>query len=166
MNVFKTTLIAAALATAGFAGNAAAATDDESFQVTITITESCQINSASNIAFADKARSSAGAITANGTLSVTCTPNTSFQIGLSNGNYYSGGNRQMAFGTNRVAYNLYSNAALSQNWGQNWGTADVVSGTGTGSAQAITVYGRVDGDANVNVPAGVYSDTVVATINY
>jgi len=166
MNLFKTTLIATALAGACFTGNATAGTDDESFQVTITITESCAINSASNITFADKARSSGGAVTANGTLSVTCTPNTSYQIGLSNGNYYANSSRQMAFGTNRVAYSLYNDAAMTQNWGQNWGTTDVVAGTGTGSAVPITVYGRVEGDANVNVPAGVYSDTVVATIAY
>jgi spore coat protein U-like protein len=164
MNMFKTTLIAAALASAGFAGNAAAATDDENFQVTITITESCQINSASNIAFADKARSSTADISASGSLSVTCTPNTSYKIGLSNGSNYSS-SRRMANGANFVSYGLFRDAAFAQAWGT-LASADTLAGTGTGNPVTIPVYALVAGGANVNVPAGNYSDTVVATIEY
>ena len=51
MNVFKTTLIAAALATAGFAGNAAAADLTDTFDVRITILETCNVLTASDINF-------------------------------------------------------------------------------------------------------------------
>ena len=51
MNVFKTTLIAAALATTGFAGNAAAADLTDTFDVRITILETCNVLTASDINF-------------------------------------------------------------------------------------------------------------------
>jgi len=165
MNLFKTTLLASVVAAAGV-GTAQAAQHTESFQVTITITESCTINSASNVDFGDKVRSSAGDVTANGTINVTCTPGTAYQIGLSNGDYYASGSRRMAGTGGFVPYNLYLDGAMTQNWGQNWGTADVASGIGDGSAQPYTVFGRVSGSGNVNVPAGVYSDTIIATVAY
>ncbi|WP_409528142.1 spore coat protein U domain-containing protein [Rhizobium sp.] len=40
----------------------------------------------------------------------------------------------------------------------------MVTGTGTGSPQTLTVYGRVPAQ---NTPApGTYSDTVVVTVSY
>jgi spore coat protein U-like protein len=58
---------------------------------------------------------------------------------------------------------MYSDAARTVNWG-NTPATDTVSGTGNGSAQSLTVYGRVPTQATP-APAS-YSDTVTVTINY
>ncbi|MBS0432870.1 MAG: spore coat protein U domain-containing protein, partial [Proteobacteria bacterium] len=48
-------------------------------------------------------------------------------------------------------------------WGNTIGTNTVAS-TGTGSAQAFTVYGQVP--AQTTPPAAVYNDTVNVTVTY
>jgi spore coat protein U-like protein len=62
-----------------------------------------------------------------------------------------------------IPYQLFSNAARTQNWGNTAGTG--VNGTGTGSAVDHTVYGRVPAQA-VAPQAGAYSDTVTVTVVY
>jgi len=65
--------------------------------------------------------------------------------------------------SNYVQYELYSDSARSQRWG-NTLDIDTVNNTGTGSSQSLTVYGRVP--APQSVPSGDYSDTVTVTITY
>ena len=48
-------------------------------------------------------------------------------------------------------------------WGTTIGT-DTVTGTGNGTAQAITVYGRVP--PQTTPPAATYNDTVNVTVTY
>jgi spore coat protein U-like protein len=64
--------------------------------------------------------------------------------------------------TDYLTYELYQNSAHSTVWGNTSGTG--VANTGNGTQQSITVYGTVD--AGQNVPAGSYSDTVVATVSF
>src|SRR5690348_15641269 len=80
MNVFKSTLIAAALVAAGVAGNADAATANSNFQVKINITESCSFSStgASDVDFGNKARMSTGNVDTTGILVVNCTQGTTY----------------------------------------------------------------------------------------
>ena len=110
-----------------------------------------------------------GDITANvdqtSTIGLTCTGRTVWKLGLDNGANASGTVRRMRQGTSSsyVPYELYSDAARTQRWGGTVGT-DTVNGTGTGSAQSVTVYGRVPAP---QVPApGSYSDTITVTITY
>ena len=169
MNMFKNTLIATALVAAGFAGNASAATANTSFQVRINITESCAFSTtgASDVDFGDKARSSAGNADTTGTLVVNCTQGTPFNIGLNAGTYVGAtvSTRRMSNGANSIPYTLYRDSNRTLNWGNTIST-DTQAGTGTGNNQSISVYGRVAGGAAVNVPAGVYTDTIQATITY
>lgn len=68
-----------------------------------------------------------------------------------------------AAGTAFIRYGLFRNAARNQAWGATLGT-NTVGGTGTGSAQNLTVYGRVPAQAT---PAGgSYEDNVVMTLTY
>lgn len=168
MTLFKRTLIAAALATACVAGPASAATDTTDIQVTITITESCTFETGGDdVEFGQKARSSAGDVTATGSLIVNCTTGTPYTIALNEGaNGASVTSRLMkrSSGTETIPYSLYRDAAMTQNWGN--GTSDVQGGTGNGTDQSIPVYGRVLGSSNVNVPAGSYADTITATVTY
>jgi spore coat protein U-like protein len=69
----------------------------------------------------------------------------------------------MTAGGATVGYALYSNAGRTTNWGNTVGT-DTVSGTGNGTGQALTVYGRVPPQST---PApGAYSDTITVTVTY
>lgn len=169
MNLFNKTLIAAALATAGVAAPAFAATDTAQFQVQIVITESCDIQavSASNIDFQTQARGTGAPVDAQGTLQVNCTSGTPYTIGLnaganSTGATASADNRRMANGTSFVPYGLYRDAGRTLFWGNVIGT-DTVAGTGNAGNQSIPVFGRVP---STNAPAGTYVDTVIATVTY
>ena len=71
--------------------------------------------------------------------------------------------RCMQSGAAQLTYALYRDAARTLNWGNTVGT-DTLAGTGTGSAQASTVYGRI---AAGQLPApGGYVDTITATITF
>ena len=81
-------------------------------------------------------------------LTLTCLKNTAFQVGLNNGqnNPAATTTRRMATtignSTYYLPYELYRDPARSQRWG-NTLTVDTASSTGTGSAQQLTIYGRV-----------------------
>jgi spore coat protein U-like protein len=66
-------------------------------------------------------------------------------------------------GTSLLAYSLFSNPAMSINWGQTIG-ANTVIGTGTGVQQSLTVYGQIPAGQVVN--PGSYTDTITATVTY
>ena len=69
----------------------------------------------------------------------------------------------MANGAQTITYGLYQDAARSNPWGNTIGT-NTAAGTGTGSNQALTVYGRVG--AQTTPSRGTYSDSVVVTVTY
>lgn len=102
-------------------------------------------------------------VDANGGLGVTCTPGTAYTVGLNNGLSGTGPTaRRMMLGSRSVVYGLYKDAARSQPWGNSGGT--LTSGTGAGTAQNLTVYGRVP--AQTTPSPGTYTDTVVVTVTY
>lgn len=97
------------------------------------------------------------------TVSVTCTNSTPYTVGLDAG--LSGGGvttRAMKNGAVLLNYALYSDAGHTTNWGNS--TGSWVSGTGSGSAQPLTVYGQVA--AGQYVTPGAYADTITATVTY
>lgn len=65
--------------------------------------------------------------------------------------------------TNLLTYKLYSDAGRTTVWGATFGTG-LATAVWTSSTvpQTLTVYGTID--ANQDVPAGSYTDSVVATI--
>lgn len=95
---------------------------------------------------------------------VACTQGIPYALGLGNGN---NGNaptaRAMSNGTAAVRYGIYKNPARTMPWGANQGT-DTVQGTGSGTIQNHTAYGRVPAQSTP-VP-GTYRDTVVVTVTY
>ena len=141
---------------------AVAATVTTTFGVTATVQATCLV-SATAMAFGTYT-----GVVANSTstVSVTCTNTTPYNVGLSAG---------LATGATVIArkmtgpasallgYALFSDAARTVNWGQTVGT-DTVTGTGNGSAQAITVYGQTA--ATQFVAPGAYTDTITATVTY
>jgi spore coat protein U-like protein len=142
---------------------AISATDTATFAVSASIVAGCGIT-ASPLAF--------GAYTGVQTdvetsLSVNCTNTTAYSVGLGAGT--SGGTataRQMQMtGTPAIKlfYALYSDLARTINWGDTGGTG-LSTGTGSGSAQVIPVYGRMA--AGQLSPPGTYADTITATVTF
>lgn len=152
-------------ASALFAGPAFAQTATTQFNVQITITAECLINSATDLNFGSPGVIAAD-IDATSTITVQCTNGTPYDIGLDAG---AGTGATVAArlmtgpGSETVTYSLYTDAAHSDVWGNTIAT-DTVTGTGTGSAQAFTVFGQVQ--AQSTPAAGVYNDTVTVTVTY
>ncbi len=98
-------------------------------------------------------------------LTTTCSAATPYTIGLDGGNAGASDptRRKMSYGGSQITYGLYQNTARSQPWGSTNGT-NTVSGTGSGSGQPITVYGRVP--AQTTPAPGTYSDSIIATLTY
>ncbi len=74
-------------------------------------------------------------------------------------------NRRMAAGANLLNYNIYTTTARTTVWGDGTSSTSAITGTGSGTAQSVTVYGRVT-SGQTSVPAGSYSDTVAVTVTY
>lgn len=162
---FKLSVLLLALA---FAGSAFADSTTGTMTVTANIPASCTVNNAT-LAFGNYDPVSAN-VTApldqQVALNWNCTNTTPAHIRLGQGTNPALTStdliplRQMANGTNMLAYFLYSDTGRSTVWENNTGVAV----TGSGVAQNSNVYGRVTGGQNV--PAGSYTDSVVITLSY
>ena len=96
-------------------------------------------------------------------IGLVCTGRTAWQIGLDNGLNASGTVRRMrSAGGQFVSYELYRDSPRSLRWGSTLAT-DTLTGTGSGTAQSLTVYGRVAPQAPT---VGTYSDTITVTVTY
>jgi len=162
--------VAAALALGGglVASNGYAATETASLAVSASITNACTI-STTPLAFGLYVSGPGNvAKDGTGTVTTTCTTGASNTVTLGQGANIAGGStdavplRQMADGTNRLAYSLYQDAGRTTVWGNTTPTG--VTGTGTGSAVQLTVFGQIP--AGQSKPAGTYADTVVATVTF
>lgn len=99
-------------------------------------------------------------------IQVRCTLGTSYNVGLGLGTYVSGSTRRLRHATDNT---VYMNYELYQSDGTTvWqapGQAGVVSGTGTGLSQNLTVVGKIP-SAQWSVKQGNYSDSVVITVTF
>lgn len=140
-----------------------AATTTTTFNVSLTITSSCSV-SATAMGFGSTGLISAN-IDATSTVTVTCTNTTAYNVGLDAGNGAGAtvATRKMTSGGATIDYTLYQDAGRTTVWGETNGV-DTVGGTGNGSGQAITVYGRVPSQSTP-APA-TYSDTITVTVTY
>lgn len=164
-------LASAILIAAGSAAPAMAGTATSNLTVSSDVPNNCTI-SAGSISFGSYDPISANYNTdasGTGTVTVTCTSGTSATIKLGQGSNADPAStdaipmrRLKDAGTNRLSYGLYRDNIHTQIWGNTAGTG--VAYSGTGNAQAMTVFGLIA--AGQNVPAGSYSDTVVAEISF
>lgn len=135
------------------------------FNVQMTITSDCQINSAGNLDFG-----STGVIAGNrdaaNSIVVQCTSGTPYHVGLNEG---LGAGATVASrvmtgpSSSTIGYSLYTDAARSLVWGNTVNT-NTMSASGNGAAQTYTVYGRVP--LQDTPAAGTYTDTVTVTLTY
>jgi spore coat protein U-like protein len=158
-----TAALAACFLTA-WAGSSQAASTTSTFTTQVAITATCTINSASTLDFGTQ-----GVLAANvdqtSTIQVTCTNTTPYNIGLNAGTG-SGATvavRKLTSGGATVNYSLYSDSGRATVWGNTVST-DTVAGTGNGSAQSYTVYGRIP--AQTTPAPGNYTDTITVTVTY
>ena len=144
------------------AAHASSTTD--SFDVTATVISSCSVI-AQDLTFGNYDPVSSTPLDAATTMAVTCTNGTAYQValGLGSGAGATTTTRYMTNGANKLGYTLYRDSNRTLLWGQSAGT-DTLSGTGTGAAATINVYGRV-AIAQTAI-AGAYQDTIVVTVSW
>ncbi len=159
----KSAILAASLGLVAIPA-AHAATATGSLNLSITISATCSVVSATAIDFGTMSAIAAN-VDQTSTLTVNCSSTTPYNIGLSagGGSGATVATRKMTSGANTINYTLYRDAARTQVWGTTIGT-DTATGTGTGANQAVTIYGRVPSQAVP--PPGTYTDTVTVTVTY
>ena len=163
---FKPAIALVLLAGSPLLGVSAYAADaTSSMEVGATVSNSCAI-STTPIAFGAYDAVTKAQVNATGSVTVTCTLGAATSVKLDQGLNIGGGStlavpvRQMASGANLLPYALSTETTMATVWEGLTGVAY----TGTGVADVMTVYGRID--AGRNVPAGTYADTVVATVTF
>jgi len=131
------------------------------FTVTANVISQCSV-SATTLNFG-----TVGLLLANtdltSTLTVQCASGVAYQVGLDNGQHASGTTRRMTGPGGLINYELYRNSTRTQRWGATLNT-DTVVGSGNGSNQGLTVYGRVPPQTTPS--AGTYNDTITVTVTY
>ena len=164
----RAALAGAAFAAATFASAtpAMAGTASGSLSVTATVTANCTVSTTA-LAFGSVNTISGSNVDSTGGLTITCTNGAAWSAsaGVGSGTGASFANRKMAAGANLLNYNIYTTPARTIVWGDGTSSTAAITGTGTGGAQSVTVYGRV-ASGQTSVPAGSYADTVAVTITY
>jgi spore coat protein U-like protein len=159
-------LVAGTCAAALGATPALADSKQTSLGVSATVNANCTV-SANAVGFGDVDTLSASAVNGSGSVVVTCTNGTGWtaaaDIGAGSGATFA--TRRMTVSGNTLNYTLYRDSGRTQVWGDGTGSTFTVAGTGSGSAQTITVYGQIPGGQS-SAPAGLYTDTVGVTITY
>ena len=157
-------IMMAAGAAALSASPAFAATDTDDMLVTATVIDSCTVT-ASPMAFGTLTTLGSANIDSSATIALACTPDAAYDVSLDSGlNAGGGSQRQLVNGadaTQRIDYDVYSNAARTTAWN----TTATVTGTATGGVATLTAYGRIPASATA-VTAGSYSDSVTVTVTF
>ncbi|MBI1866762.1 MAG: spore coat U domain-containing protein [Methylocystis sp.] len=148
----------------GSGGAYATTTVTSTFQSRVTIAATCVIGGASTLDFG-----SPGVLGSNvdqtSTIQVTCTNSTAFNIGLDKGtNGASVTTRLMkGSGSETIQYSLFTDSSRLLNWG-NTAPTDTDNGTGSGSSQSFTVYGRIP--IQTTPSPDTYTDTITVAVTY
>lgn len=151
--------------------DALAGSSSANMSVSASVTNSCTISAAAMSfgAYDPGVANASTPLDASAQLTVQCTLDAATNIQLGQGSNADTGStdaaplRRLSDGAGHfLSYALDQDASHSTAWGNTAGTG--VSHTGTGAAVQISVYGRIA--QAQNVPAGSFSDSVLATINF
>jgi len=143
--------------------NLLASTAPTTFNATANVPTTCSVTT-NDLNFG-----TVGALTAvkdsSTTLSPLCTNGTPYSIGLNGGLSLATDptQRKMTKLTEFVLYGLYRNSARTLPFGNTIGV-NTLAGTGSGLAQSVPVYGRIQPQTTPS--PGVYNDTIVVTLTY
>lgn len=161
-------LLATSLVIVGSQIPAHAATESDPFTVSANISVSCTI-SAGDMAFGNYDPGSGVDAAVTGSIDVNCTNGMPYAVTVNPGVYSSSYNcvsldrrlynsTALAF----VNYELFSDAAYTSPLGCD--ASNDIDGVGTGSAQALAVYGRLP--VAQSFQPGLYEDTLTATVTF
>ncbi|WP_420427510.1 spore coat U domain-containing protein [Algiphilus sp.] len=147
--------------------SAALAQTSDTFNVTITLQDACELSTAptdldfGTVNLLNQDYDAASAIY------VTCTEGAAFTLSLDDGANPDATSRRMENGGNLVSYRLYSDSGRTTLWGDGTTFGSTTGGTGTGVEQTVDVFGRVANADNASTPpAGAYSDIVTVTVTF
>ncbi|MBA4242276.1 MAG: spore coat protein, partial [Sphingobacteriaceae bacterium] len=143
-----------------------AASSTAVFQVSATVSASCNV-SATNVAFGAITPAATGVAQATGTITSTCTKTTPYTLSINKGVAPTYATRTMAGtggNTDLLNYNLYTSNAYTTIFGDATESTQTVGGTGTGVAQATTVYGQLS--LNQYIKPDAYTDNLIVTLSY
>jgi len=143
-----------------------AATSSAPIEVTTEVVSNCVI-ATSNLAFGQYdplAGNSTQHLDASAAVTMLCPRATSAELSLDSGRYSNGATRTLAGSAQRVSYQLYRDAGRTQEWGGGpTGSLQFVS-EGIHKPQQVTLYGRIP--PGQEVPSGMYTDVVMATVDF
>jgi len=142
-------------------GGGGSTTNSYSLIANATVTPQCSVNAPNTLNFGSFA-TLASAIDAQSTISVACSNQLPYTVGLSSASGSNPTSLKMSYGQNKLAYALYQDSPRTTPWGNAAGAWQ--AGLGTASSQSLTVYGRVP--AQTLPPPGNYTDTVSITVTY
>jgi spore coat protein U-like protein len=86
-----------------------------------------------------------------------------FVVTLSTGQSHSYVSRVMKSGGNQLNYNLYTSAARTVVWGDGKGSLGAMT-VARNSTSTLSVFGQIP--AAQDVAVGIYTDSIVATVNF
>ncbi len=144
-----------------------AATATATLSVTVSVAVNCTVSTSPlNFGSYDPVVVNAATpLNGAGTVSVACTKGAAPTVGLNLGGNASGSTRRMIDGAgNFLDYEIYSESSHTTVWGNSGGALVAPGPAPSKAARNLTAYGQVP--ANQDVPAGSYSDTVTATVNF
>ena len=131
--------------------------------ISMVITSECQIGTVNDLSFGQTTGQSTP-IDQTASFDVRCSAETPFTVGIDQGSTANATQRYLT-GLNtslQVPYQLFRDEARTQTWGNDAETR--LSASGTGSNQAIMVYGRVPDLASA-MP-DTYTDNVTLSVAY
>lgn len=135
------------------------------FVITATVINNCNI-STTPLSFGSSTLLNT-AVTSTATISVQCTNGDAYEVALDGGTTTGSVSARQMVGANqgaKVSYQLYTDSAYGTPWGDGTSSTSMATGTGSGAAQSLTVYGKVPVQT-VPVPDS-YSDTIKATVYF
>jgi spore coat protein U-like protein len=150
------------------AATAAAApqSDTSTLHVSMDVLPSCTVT-ATPLAFGDYDSLVAHLtqpLDGTGTITTVCTPNTRMVIEIDAGQNAVGGARQMAVGSERLRYEVYSDTGRSQRWGRSTQAIRFLTPANSIAPITRTVYGRVPGGQSIE--PGNYRDTIEVVLHF
>lgn len=157
----RTFTVCAATGLLALAAPATAGSAQAVMPVTLTVTSTCSVSGAPMIFSMDSADTAA---LAQASVVLECSPGVAFDIAMDAGVNAKGATRRMRDAAgNHVAYEIYRDAAHRSRWGWQAGTDTMGGEAVKGGSLILTAYGEL-----TSKPAapGLYSDTVVVTVNF
>ena len=159
-----------ALAAAALMGAAGAATETGTLTVNATVTGACAVGDATltfNVAPAVNAagtgsQSVAADVTSATDVSVVCTNGQNGTLSANDGVNADVSVRRLSSGTAFIPYGLYTDSGYATAFNG----VSTIAITGTGTAELVPIYGKIDAADATAAPKGTYSDSVLLTITY